>query len=54
MTWISIKEALINRVKNTNDTNDIKKLIDNIGLKEYFTIFTNDKERDEAAVDGYL
>lgn len=45
MTWISIKEALINRVNNPNSTDSIKKELDNIGLKDYFTIFTNDKEK---------
>lgn len=45
MTWVSIKESLISRMKNPNSTDSIKKELDNIVIKDSFSTFTNDKER---------
>lgn len=53
MTWISIKESLISRMKNPNSTDSIKKELDNIVIKDSFSTFTNDKERENADENGY-
>lgn len=50
---ISLKESLISNIKGTKSINSIKKDVDNTILKDCFSTFTNDKERDAATENGY-